>query len=245
MTPQQALVDAAQWYLQLDNLTPEMILENRLSAPAAEADANAEAETRFIERLSAGTATPGGGAASAYAGAMAAGLVGMVARLTLGKKKYERVSAEMAELVEKADALRAELTRAVSEDSAAFEAVMAAFQLPKTTDEQAAAREAAIERAYHGAAAVPLRMARAATQTLELAARAAERGNVNAKSDAGSAAHLARAAFAGAALNGRANAAAVQDRSAADSWLREVAELETRVAERLAQVERVLSERKG
>lgn len=244
MTPQQALIDAAQWYLQLDNLKPEMILENRLGAPAAETKTDDAAELRFIERLAAGTATPGGGAASAYAGAMAAGLVGMVARLTLGKKKYERVSAEMATLLEQADALRAELTAAVAEDSAAFEAVMAAYQLPKATDEQAAARDAAIERAYHGAAAVPLRVARAAARTLDLAAIAAARGNINAKSDAGSAAHLARAAFAGAVLNVRANAANVQDRSAAEAWLREVAELEARVAERLAEVERTLSERK-
>jgi glutamate formiminotransferase/formiminotetrahydrofolate cyclodeaminase len=245
MTPQQALVDAAQWYLQLDNLTPEMILENRLGAAPSAAASDEAAELRFIERLAAGTATPGGGAASAYAGAMAAGLVGMVARLTLGKKKYERVSAKMAALVEQADALRAELAAAVAEDSAAFEAVMAALQLPRATDAQAAAREAAIERAYHGAAAVPLRVARAAAHTLDLAARAAAHGNPNAKSDAGSAAHLARAAFAGAALNVRANATAVQDRNAADSWLREVAELEVRVAERLAEVERTLSERKG
>lgn len=244
MTPQQALVDAAQWYLQLDNLKPEMILENRLGAPATEARPDEAGELRFIERLAAGTATPGGGAASAYAGAMAAGLVGMVARLTLGKKKYERISAEMAALVEQADALRAELTAAVAEDSAAFEAVMAAFQLPKATDEQVIARAVAIDRAYHVAAAVPLRVARAAARSLDLAARAAAHGNLNAKSDAGSAAHLARAAFAGAALNVRANAAAVQDHSAAEAWLREVAELEARVTERLAEVERVLSERK-
>ncbi|MBL8046326.1 MAG: glutamate formimidoyltransferase [Anaerolineales bacterium] len=246
MIPQQALADAAQWYLQLDNLKPEMILENRLSAqPAAVAEDGAtENETRFIERLAAATATPGGGAAAAYSAAMAAGLVGMVARLTIGKKKYESVSAEMTDVLEKAEALRAELTAAIEEDSASFNAVMAAFQLPKVTDEQVAARAAAVEQAYHGAAAVPLRVARATAKTLALAAVAAAKGNINAKSDAGSAAHLSRAAFACAALNVRSNASEVQDQAAAESWLKEIDELETQVKATLAQVEKTLSERK-
>lgn len=245
MIPQQALADAAQWYLQLDNLKPEMILENRVNNLGVESAADApENETRFIERLAAATATPGGGAAAAYSAAMAAGLLSMVARLTLGKKKYEGVSAEMTDVLEKAEALRAELTAAIEEDSASFNAVMAAFQLPKVTDEQVAARAAAVEQAYHGAAAVPLRVARATAKTLALAAIAVAKGNINAKSDAGSAAHLSRAAFTCAALNVRSNATEVQDRAAAESWLKEVAELEAQVKATLAQVEQILESRK-
>lgn len=242
MTPQQALIDAAQWYLQLDNLEPRMILENRLmdSDDAATAP---ETETRFIERLAAGTATPGGGAAAAYTGAMAAGLVSMVARLTIGRKKYEGVKAEMADVLSRAEQLRAELTAAVAEDSAAFEAVMAAFKLPRGTDEQMAALEAAVDQAYHQAAAVPLRVARASASVLGLAAVAAAKGNVNAKSDAGSAAHLARAAFAGAALNVRANAKAVKDRAAAEAWLNEIAQLGATVETTLKGIEQTLRER--
>jgi glutamate formiminotransferase/formiminotetrahydrofolate cyclodeaminase len=244
MIPQAALVDAAQWYLQLDNLTHDQILENRLVEAASDAAQPVAAGQAFIEELAAGTATPGGGAASAYSGAMAAGLVGMVARLTLGKKKYADVEAQMQSVLESADKLRADLTAAVGNDSAAFEAVMAAFKLPKETAGQQAARTEAVEQAYVHAAEVPMRVARGAVATLGLAAIVAEKGNLNALSDAGSAAHLSRAAFAGAALNVRANAAALQDRAMAAAWLKELSGLEARAAETLEGIERTLRERK-
>lgn len=246
LTPQAALVEAAQWYLQLDDLEVDQILENRLMAEAGEPDGSAEAEAgqTFIERLAAGSATPGGGAASAYAGAMAAALVAMVGRNTLGKKKYADVEAQMQSIVESADKLRVDLTLAVPADSAAFGAVMEAFKLPKQTPEQQAARREAVEQAYLHAAEVPLRVARAAVATLGLATIAAERGNVNAISDAGTGAYLAKAALAGAALNVRANAAAIQDRATANTWLKELAGLELRANDTLAAIDRLLRERK-
>ncbi len=249
MIPQAALVDAAQWYLQLDNLEADQILENRLGEEeearhAVSAETLRVSASPFIESLAAGTATPGGGSASAYAGAMAAALVGMVARLTLGKKKYAEVEAQMQSVLESADKLRADLTAAVQDDATAFEAVMDAFKLPKDTDEQPAARAEAIEQAYIHAAEVPLHAARAAVATLGLAAVAAEKGNVNAISDAGSAAYLAKAALSGAALNVRANAAVVKDREAAAAWLKELSGLEARANDALAAIDRTLRERK-
>src|SRR5262249_19669317 len=83
LIPQAALVDAAQWYLQLDNLEADQVLENRLADSADEAAG--ESTGAFLDRLAAGTAAPGGGAAAAYAGAMGAALVSMVGRLTVGK----------------------------------------------------------------------------------------------------------------------------------------------------------------
>jgi len=237
LIPQAALVDAAQWYLQLDNLEADQVLESRLAETAADA-AQATTTDAFLERLAAGTAAPGGGAAAAYAGAMGAALVGMVARLTVGKKKYAEVEAQMQSVVDGADKLRASLTAAVQADITAFEAVMEALRLPKETIDQQAARAEAVEIAYIHAAEVPLRVARDAVATLGLAAIAAEHGNVNAISDAGSAAHLAQAALAGAALNVRANAAAVKDRATAASWLKELAGLEARADDALAAVER-------
>src|SRR5262249_6188700 len=139
LIPQAALVDAAQWYLQLDNLEADQVLENRLAEVAEARDENQPGEAdsvAFLERLAAGTATPGGGAAAAYVGAMGAALVGMVARLTVGKKKYAEVEAQMQSVVDSADKLRASLTAAVAADSEAFEAVMEAFKLPKDTAEQ-------------------------------------------------------------------------------------------------------------
>jgi glutamate formiminotransferase/formiminotetrahydrofolate cyclodeaminase len=244
MIPRAALVDTAQWYVQLDGLQSDQILENKL----AQATANAEqqqAGNAFLDALAAGTATPGGGAAAAYAGAMAAGLAGMVARLTLGKKKYAEVEADMNAIVEAAERLRADLTAAVPEDSAAYEAVMAAFKLPKGTEAQQAARAEAIERATVGATEVPLRVARAAAQVLGLAAAAAEKGNVNASSDAGSAAQLALAALRSAALNVRVNAASLNDRDASLRYLDEIGVLEQRAEELAANVRRINFDRAG
>jgi glutamate formiminotransferase/formiminotetrahydrofolate cyclodeaminase len=247
LIPQAALVDAAQWYLQLDNLEADQVLENRLAEtgdePASDEPAP-EASPAFLERLAAGTATPGGGAAAAFAGAMAAGLVGMVARLTVGKKKYAEVEARMQSVVDSADKLRASLTTAVLADSAAFEAVMDAFKLPKQTPDEETARAEAVEQAYIRAAEVPLRVARDAVATLGLAAVVAERGNVNAFSDAGSAAYLAKAALAGAALNVRANATAVHDRATASNWLKELAGLEARANDALAVIDQVVRDHK-
>ena len=237
MIPQAALVDAAQWYLQLDNLEADQVLENRLAEVADEPDDEA---STFLDRLAAGTAAPGGGAAAAYAGAMGAALVGMVARLTVGKKKYAEVEAQMQSVVDGADKLRASLTAAVQADSEAFEAVMEAFKLPKETAEQQTARAEAVEQAYIHAAEVPLRVARDAVATLGLAAVVAEHGNVNAFSDAGSAGYLAKAALTGAALNVRANATAVQDRPTATSWLKELSGLEARANDALAVIDRVV-----
>jgi glutamate formiminotransferase/formiminotetrahydrofolate cyclodeaminase len=146
----------------------------------------------------------------------------------------------MQSVVDGADKLRASLTAAVQADITAFEAVMEALRLPKETIDQQAARAEAVEIAYIHAAEVPLRVARDAVATLGLAAIAAEHGNVNAVSDAGSAAHLAQAALAGAALNVRANAAAVKDRATAASWLKELAGLEARADDALAAVERAV-----
>jgi glutamate formiminotransferase/formiminotetrahydrofolate cyclodeaminase len=168
----------------------------------------------------------------------------MVARLTLGRKKYEAVAADMQRVLEDGDRLRAELTACVEEDSAAFEEVMAAFKLPKGADEQNAAREAAVQRAYHHAADVPLRVCRAAVKVLELSSIAAAKGNANALSDSGSSGFLAHACFKGAAQNVRANAKEVTDTAQANAWLAEVAQLESRAAELLARVERVVAERK-
>ena len=121
---------------------------------------------------------------------------------------------------------------------------MDAFKLPKETAEQQTARAEAVEQAYIHAAEVPLHVSRDAVATLGLAAVVAEHGNMNAFSDAGSAAYLAKAALTGAALNVRANAAAVQDRPTAASWLKELAGLEARANDALAIVDRVVRDHK-
>jgi glutamate formiminotransferase/formiminotetrahydrofolate cyclodeaminase len=240
LIPQQALVDAAQWYLQLDNLRPDMILEHQLSAPPA-----ADTDTIFIDKIAAGTAAPGGGAAGAFAGAMAAGLCGMVARLTIGKKKYAEVEANMLAVLAQADRAQAALTAAVSDDSAAFVAVMAAFKLPQNDEAQTAARAAAIQQAYIHAAEVPLTVAKTARQVLELARTVVALGNLNALSDGASGAHLARACLIAAAHNVRINALEIEDTARTSAWLAEVDQLQAEAEQVVAEVEALVARRRA
>ncbi|HEX9018688.1 MAG TPA: glutamate formimidoyltransferase [Anaerolineaceae bacterium] len=229
LVPQDALVDAAVWYTQLDMFDPrEQILETRLHDAQAQGEAAAQAtvESSFLDDLAKGTPSPGGGSASAHAGATAAALVAMVARLTVGKKKYAAVEARMWQIVEQAEALRSELTKAVLEDGAAFDAYLAAVRLPKDTPEQQVARAAALEQATLATIDVPLSVSRKAVDVLRLAVEAARSGNVNAISDAASGAALARAALTGSSLNVRINCPNLPDRAAAQVYVDEINQLD-------------------
>lgn len=243
LIPQRALLDAAQWYLQIDGFKPEQVLENRL-ADALRAE-QASAAPDFLDELAAGTATPGGGAAAAHAGAMGAALVAMVARLTIGKKKYAEVEARMHEIVAEAEALRAALAQGAAQDSAAFDEVMAAFRLPKDTDEEKTARAAAIEKATQHAAEVPLEAARLAARVIDLAAELAETANSNAVSDAGSAGAMAGAALHAAALNVKINATSVQDQAAAQRWLSALAGYQERARQATQRLHAAIEQRGG
>lgn len=245
LTPQDSLIESAVWYLQLDGFKGEQILESRLyeavsTAPAAESSAY-----DIVEELAAATPTPGGGSASAYAGAMAAGLVGMVAHLTVGKKKYAGVEARMWEIISASDTLKKALKQAVKEDAAAFDRLMAAFKLPKETAEQVAAREEAVTQATLGAAEVPLVVCVNALEVMQLAAEAASSGNLNAISDAGSAFALARAAFNGAAMNVQINLNGIPDCGRKSSLLAELSGLTSRVAGQENILRATMAERGG
>jgi glutamate formiminotransferase/formiminotetrahydrofolate cyclodeaminase len=159
---------------------------------------------------------------------MAAALVGMVARLTVGKKKFAGVEPRMRAVAAEADGLRERLQLAVASDSEAFDAVMAALRMPKTTEAEKRAREAALEAAMRHAGEVPLGVARDAAAALEMAAEVAETGNPSAASDAGSAGALARAALTAAAMNVRVNAEGLQDRGTATAWRGALEGLEAR-----------------
>ncbi len=160
LAPQESLIDAAVWYLQLDQFEPGQVLETKLFDAQHEApDTASQNEPTFLDRLAAGSAAPGGGSASAYTGAEAASLAAMVARLTVGRKKYAEVETQMWTLVEQADSLRAELTACVAEDTAAFEGLIAAMKLPKDTEEQLNIRAKSIQNATLEAIRVPQKVA--------------------------------------------------------------------------------------
>ncbi len=245
LIPQQALVDAAQWYLQLDQFEPGQILEYKVQAAAQEAAKTAPLDGAFLEALAAGSATPGGGSAAAYAGAAGAALVAMVARLTVGKKKYAAVEALMQAIISQADMLRSELTAAVEQDSTAYAQVMAAFKLPKETPEQQSERAMQIQAATLVASQVPLQTAKLAVAVMALAKEVVEAGNINALSDGGSAAALAKAALTGAALNVRINARELEDKAAAQALLDDLAALEQQAAEQERTIHHTIQERGG
>lgn len=235
LIPQKALFDSAQWYLQIDNFQPAQVLEQRLN--------EAGGESSFLNALASAEPTPGGGSAAAYAGAMAAALVAMVGRVTVGRKKYAGVSARMAEIVTEAERLRAQLDAGVALDAQAFDAVMAATRLPKDSEAQQAARAAALESATLAAAEVPLAAAHTVLAALALAVEVAEHGNLNALSDAGSAGALAESALFAAGLNVRINAKGLADRAAAASLLQRLTALETQAAALRARLHSALRQR--
>lgn len=148
-------------------------------------------------------------------------------------------------LIVKAEQLRTALTRRMDEDASAFDAVMAAFRLPKGTEEELAQRNAAIQRATIVAAEVPLATARDALSVLELALTVARKGNVNAVSDAASAAWMSMASIQSAALNVRINATTIEDQALRSGWESEIARIITRAESLLAQVQEAAVTRGG
>jgi glutamate formiminotransferase / formiminotetrahydrofolate cyclodeaminase len=229
LIPQEALVEAAVWYMQLDQFSPEQILEQRLFSAMRQGDNPTEeagGAEDFIQALAEGTPTPGGGSASAHAAAAGAALVAMMARLTIGKKKYAQAQERMQAILERAESLRADLSAAVTEDSAAFERLMAANRLPKERPEEE--RRKAVEAAVLGAARVPLQVAAQAAEVMELAFEAADLGNSNALTDAATGAALARAALTGAGMNVRINLKWLEDRAEAERFLQELQAAERR-----------------
>jgi methenyltetrahydrofolate cyclohydrolase len=182
----------------------------------------------FLEVLASDSPTPGGGAVGGVAGATGVALVGMVARLTTGKKGYEEVHDRMRALAERADVARAEFLDLADRDAHAFDGVMASFAMPKETDEQRTARSAAIQRGYEHAASVPLECLRKAVEVLPMAIEATANGNDQATSDGLSAAASLFCAVLCAAANVQINAIALKDEEVRNTMLDEVASLRSR-----------------
>ncbi|MBX9930736.1 MAG: cyclodeaminase/cyclohydrolase family protein [Methylobacterium sp.] len=176
----------------------------------------------FLDGLASSAPTPGGGGAAAISGAMGAALLSMVCNLTIGKKKYVEVEEELKGILVQSEALRAKLTGMIADDVEAFDAVMAAYGLPKETDEQKTARAAQIQEALKVATDVPLACCRACREVVDLAQPVADKGNLNVISDAGVAVLSAYAGLRSAALNVYVNAKGLDDRDFAKSRLDEL-----------------------
>jgi formiminotetrahydrofolate cyclodeaminase len=165
----------------------------------------------FLDELAGPSATPGGGSAAALAGAISAALVGMVCNLTIGRPRFAAAEDDLRAALAQAETLRGQLAALAEADTGAFNRVMAAYRLPKDSDEQRAARQAAIQAALKQATQVPLETAIACAAVLRLAGRIIAHINPNALSDAGTAAVLAEAGLRGAQFNAAVNLAGIQD----------------------------------
>ncbi len=246
LIPQEALIDSAVWYLQLDQFKPEQILEDKLvsiqRAPQKPSEEQPGYGIEFLDALASASSTPGGGSAAAYAGAAAASLVSMVARLTLGKKKYADVEIKVEAILAQSEALRHDLTESIQLDSSAFESVMAAYKMPKESHEQQEVRQKTIEQATLLATQTPMGVAHKSLQVLELAEQIIRLGNVTALSDAAAGASLAEAAISGAGYNIRIN---VKDLTAnhAAPFLHELSVIEQKVAELHKRIHTLLHDR--
>jgi len=239
LAPQEALVNAAVWYTQLDQFQADQILENRLS----EMYACESFSYSFIDALANPQPTPGGGSAAAFTAAEAAALVVMVGRLTSGRKKYEAVENEIAQIVQQAEELRLQLTSAVEKDAAAFDALMTAIKLPKSTDAEREKRASALAEASLHASEVPLQTAEMAVEVLRLADRVIEIGYINAVTDGATASALCRAAVSAAGANVRINLAGMQEDERALALLNKIDRLENEAIEIYRRIQNTLRRR--
>lgn len=167
--------------------------------------------TDFIAKTYGSDPVPGGGSVSALCGALAAALGEMVTALTIGRKKYAEVEEEMKELAPKMAETREKLLDFIDKDAEAYNVVFQAFKMPKDTDEEKAARSAAIQDATLKAALVPLEVAQTCVDMMDSLVEIAAKGNQNAVTDACVALMCARTAALGAILNVKINLSSLKD----------------------------------
>jgi len=229
-----ALLDAAEFYLQLNSFSRSQVLELRLLEEEGGPGGLLETSVAdFAERVASPAAVPGGGSVSALLGALASSLVAMVSRLTLGRKRFEAVEEKMKALEARAEALRQRLLELVEADAAAYAAYLEVARRVKSGGPVA---KGALQEAVLAAARVPLQSARASLEAMELALDAARLGNPVARIDAQVAALSAHAAVLGAALNVRANLPLLRPDQKPEEMEAEVASLEKKAAQLLPEV---------
>lgn len=251
LLPKRALIDAGRHYLHmqqrstgiaeseiikiavksmgLDDLKPfkpeEKVIEYML-ADSKGGRLTAMTCRAFAEETASESPAPGGGSVSAYMGALGAALSTMVANLSAHKPGWDDRWEHFSEVADKGHDLLVRLLHLVDEDTEAFNRIMAAISMPKSTDEERAARAEALEAATLYATEVPLETMKVSSEVFALSEQMAAEGNPNSVSDAGVGALAARAAVLGAGLNVRINAASLADRSRAEALVAEAAALE-------------------
>lgn len=212
---EKELIRIAVKSMGLDELGPfkpeERIIEYMLRLPADSRLVNMNLSD-FADETASESPAPGGGSISAYVGALGVSLATMVANLSSHKKGWDERWEEFSDWAEKGEAIKNELVSLVDADTRAFNRIMEAFGLPKSTDAEKAIRSQAIQEATRYAIDIPFKVMQAAFNSMEVIKAMAETGNPNSVSDAGVGALCARAAVMGAFMNVRINAAGYTDK---------------------------------
>jgi glutamate formiminotransferase/formiminotetrahydrofolate cyclodeaminase len=271
LVPKKAIIDAGRYYLAkqnrslgvteaeiikiaiksmgLDNLKPfdpsEKIIEYVLEKEESMTKLIDMTCRAFADETASESPAPGGGSISAYMGALGAALATMVANLSSHKAGWDDRWEEFSDWAVKGQQIKDELLSLVDEDTNSFNRVMDAFGLPKTTDEEKAARSAAIQEATKYATEIPFRTMERSFDAFEISGAMAEDGNPNSVSDAGVGALCARSAVMGAFLNVKINAAGLKDREFADGMVARGAEIERNAIEREREIMAIVNAKIG
>lgn len=228
--PEKELIRIAVKSMGLDELTPfkpeERIIEYLLRDSSDSRLVNMTL-TRFADETASESPAPGGGSVSAYVGALGVSLAAMVANLSSHKRGWDDRWEEFSEQAEKAEQLKTELIQLVDADTRAFNLILSAFGLPKTTEEEKAARKKAIQEATKVAIDVPFRIMKTAYESLPIIKSMVVTGNPNSMTDAGVGALCARSAVIGAFMNVRINATGYDDKGYVAEIIRQGHEIES------------------
>lgn len=270
LVPKKALIDAGKHFLRkqhrsvgiseseiiriavrsmgLDELKPFIPEEKIVEYMVSETNTKKLVDmtcSAFAEETASESPAPGGGSISAYMGALGAALGTMVANLSSHKAGWDERWEEFSDYAERGQALMAELLHLVDEDTEAFNRIMAVFAMPKATDEEKAARSAALQSATLYATQVPLKTMKAALRVFEIVKAMADIGNPNSVSDAGVGALAARSAVLGAQLNVKINAAGLKDRATAEALTAEAEQIAEQAIALEAEVLKIVNEKIG
>ena len=259
LVPKRALIDAGRHFLRkeilkiaiksmgLDDLRPfrpeEKVIEYLLEADDRKEKLIDMSCKAFAEETASESPAPGGGSISAYMGALGAALGTMVANLSSHKAGWDERWEEFSDWADRGQKLLDGLLHLVDEDTEAFNRIMAVFAMPKNTDEEKAARSAALQEATLYATQVPLRTMKAAAEVFPVVKAMAETGNPNSVSDAGVGAIAAHGAVLGACLNVKINAAGLKDRALAESLTAEADSIAAEAVRLEAEILRIVEDK--
>jgi glutamate formiminotransferase len=210
LIPQKALEQAAEFYLRVENFKPEMILENRLAAAsesATSAPSMAETVRPFVERVASSEPVPGGGSVAALAGALGAALGQMAIRITKDKKSHAQYADKFADALDRLAPYTSALLELIDADSEAYGRVMAAYKLPKESDD----RERAIQDGLIRATEIPSRTANCAAEALTVLEELRAIIHINVAADLQVGMQMLRSALRGAIANMRTNLTDIKD----------------------------------